>query len=155
MGGVDGDCWYCRHAMENLCDRPIFTGYTVDGGYAEYALGARLHFLAAGLTTFTSPRCSAPASSAFAACGSRESSPAKSRPFGFGTSAITIAVLQSWKCEVYVVTRGVFRRKAAESRGATWVGKENEKPPVELDRAITFAPSGEVVVTPSAFAKEA
>ena len=38
MGGVDGDCWYCHHGMENLCDKPVFTGYTVDGGYAEYAL---------------------------------------------------------------------------------------------------------------------
>src|SRR5579864_1610496 len=36
IGGVDGDCWYCKHAMENLCDRPVFTGYSVDGGYAEY-----------------------------------------------------------------------------------------------------------------------
>jgi alcohol dehydrogenase, propanol-preferring len=43
MGGVDGDCWYCHHAMENLCDKPTFTGYTVNGGYAEYAL-ARADF---------------------------------------------------------------------------------------------------------------
>ena len=35
IGGVDGDCWYCRHAMENLCDHPVFTGYSVNGGYAE------------------------------------------------------------------------------------------------------------------------
>ena len=51
MGGVDGDCWYCHHGMENLCDRPTFTGYTVDGGYAEYVL-ARADFtfpLPAGL----------------------------------------------------------------------------------------------------------
>lgn len=38
MGGTDGDCWFCKHQMENLCDHPTFTGYTVDGGYAEYAL---------------------------------------------------------------------------------------------------------------------
>src|SRR5438270_807720 len=38
IGGVDGTCWYCQHKMENLCDSPVFTGYTVDGGYAEYAL---------------------------------------------------------------------------------------------------------------------
>src|SRR5215470_10029098 len=38
IGGVDGTCWYCRHAMENLCDSPTFTGYSVDGGYAEYAV---------------------------------------------------------------------------------------------------------------------
>src|ERR1700757_4347056 len=37
MGGVDGDCWFCRHNLENLCDQPVFTGYSVDGGYAEYA----------------------------------------------------------------------------------------------------------------------
>ena len=43
MGGVDGDCWYCRHEMENLCDKPTFTGYTVNGGYAEYVL-ARADF---------------------------------------------------------------------------------------------------------------
>src|SRR5271165_2426815 len=51
MGGIDGDCWYCRHGMENLCDQPTFTGYTVNGGYAEYAL-ARSSFvypLSAGL----------------------------------------------------------------------------------------------------------
>jgi propanol-preferring alcohol dehydrogenase len=44
MGGVDGDCWYCRHGSENLCDQPTFTGYTVNGGYAEYAL-ARADFV--------------------------------------------------------------------------------------------------------------
>ncbi|MGA3205488.1 MAG: alcohol dehydrogenase catalytic domain-containing protein, partial [Bryobacteraceae bacterium] len=38
VGGVDGDCWYCRHGNENLCDKPTFTGYTVNGGYAEYVL---------------------------------------------------------------------------------------------------------------------
>jgi alcohol dehydrogenase, propanol-preferring len=68
--------------------------------------------------------------------------------FGFGSSAsLAITILQSWKCEVYVVTRGASHRPAAESVGATWVGEENEKPPVALDRAITFAPSGEVVLT--------
>jgi propanol-preferring alcohol dehydrogenase len=41
MGGVDGDCWYCHHGVENLCDKPTFTGYTVDGGYAEYVLARK------------------------------------------------------------------------------------------------------------------
>jgi propanol-preferring alcohol dehydrogenase len=151
MGGVDGDCWYCRHSMENLCDRPVFTGYTVDGGYAEYAL-ARADFtfplpgglddihaaplLCAGIIGFRSLRvaCVQP--------GERVGL------FGFGSSAsLTIAVLQSWKCEVYVSTRGVSHRKLAASLGATWVGSENDKPPVELDRAVTFAPSGDVVVS--------
>jgi propanol-preferring alcohol dehydrogenase len=67
--------------------------------------------------------------------------------FGFGASAhLAIAVLRAWKCEVYVSTRGKSHRELAESLGATWVGSETEKPPVELDGAITFAPSGDVVI---------
>jgi len=68
--------------------------------------------------------------------------------FGFGASAhLTIAVLRSWDCEVYVSTRGESHRRLAVSLGAQWVGSDKEKPPVELDRAITFAPSGEVVIS--------
>jgi propanol-preferring alcohol dehydrogenase len=151
IGGVDGDCWYCRHQMENLCDHPTFTGYTVDGGYAEYAL-VRSDFvyalpaglddvhvaplLCAGIIGFRSLRV------AGVAPGERVGL------FGFGSSAsLAIAILQSWKCEVYVVTRGESHRKRARAAGATWVGKEDEMPPVELDRAVTFAPSGKVVVS--------
>ena len=104
MGGVDGDCWYCRHKMENLCDRPIFTGYTVDGGYAEYAL-ARADFtwpLPAGLDDIhVAPLLCA------GIIGFRSLRVAGVEPgervglFGFGSSAsLTIAVLQSWRCEV-------------------------------------------------------
>jgi alcohol dehydrogenase, propanol-preferring len=151
MGGVDGDCWYCRHQMENLCDKPVFTGYTVNGGYAEYAL-VRADFayplpegldnihtaplLCAGIIGFRSLRV------AGVSHGERVGL------FGFGSSAsLTIAVLQAWKCYVYVVTRGDANRQLAESLGATWVGGEDDKPPVELDRAITFAPAGKVVVS--------
>jgi propanol-preferring alcohol dehydrogenase len=68
--------------------------------------------------------------------------------FGFGSSAsLAITVLQSWKCEVYVSTRGEGHRQMAATLGATWVGKEDEMPPAPLDRAITFAPSGKVVVS--------
>jgi alcohol dehydrogenase, propanol-preferring len=151
MGGVDGDCWYCRHGMENLCDKPTFTGYTVNGGYAEYAL-VRADFtlplpgglddvhvaplLCAGIIGFRSLRV------AGIEPGERVGL------FGFGSSAsLAIRILQSWKCEVYVVTRGEAHRKTAVSLGATWVGEEDEKPPVELDRAVTFAPSGKVVVS--------
>jgi propanol-preferring alcohol dehydrogenase len=67
--------------------------------------------------------------------------------FGFGASAhLAIAVLKAWKCEVYVSTRGASHRQLAASLGATWVGNETEKPPVVLDRAVTFAPSGDVVL---------
>jgi len=151
MGGIDGDCWYCHHGMENLCDKPTFTGYTVDGGYAEYAL-ARADFtfpLPAGLdNVHVAPLLCA------GIIGFRSLRVAGVEPgervglFGFGSSAsLAIAILQSWKCEVYVVTRGESHRRLAGSLGATWVGKEDDKPPVELDRAITFAPSGKVVVS--------
>ena len=150
IGGVDGSCWYCRQQMENLCDSPTFTGYSVNGGYAEYAL-ARADFvfplppalddlqaaplLCAGIIGFRSLRV------AEVKHGERIGL------FGFGASAhLAIAVLQAWGCEVYVSTRGDSHRKLAESLGATWVGSENEKPPVQLDRAVTFAPSGDVVI---------
>ena len=150
IGGVDGECPYCRRGMENLCDSPIFTGYSVPGGYAEYAL-ARADFvfplpmnlddlhaaplLCAGIIGFRSLRV------AGVERGERVGL------FGFGASAhLTIAVLRSWDCEVYVSTRGESHRRLAASLGALWVGSDKEKPPVELDRAVTFAPSGDVVV---------
>jgi propanol-preferring alcohol dehydrogenase len=150
IGGIDGKCWYCQHGLENLCDSPTFTGYTVDGGYAEYAI-ARADFvfplpdalddlhaaplLCAGIIGFRSLRV------AGVEHGERVGL------FGFGASAhLAIAVLRAWQCEVYVSTRGASHRQLAVSLGAAWVGNETEKPPVELDRAITFAPSGDVVV---------
>ena len=150
LGGVDGDCWFCRHGMENLCDHPVFTGYSVDGGYADYArVRADFAFplpegleaaqvaplLCAGIIGFRSLRV------AGVQRGERVGL------FGFGSSAsLAIQVLQAWDCEVYVVTRGENHRRAAEAAGATWVGAEDAKPPTVLDRAITFAPSGKVVV---------
>jgi alcohol dehydrogenase, propanol-preferring len=150
MGGVDGVCPYCRRGLENLCDSPVFTGYTVDGGYAEYAV-ARSDFvyplppelddlhaaplLCAGIIGFRSLRV------AGVEPGDRVGL------FGFGASAhLAMAVLRSWKCEVYVSTRGASHRQLAATLGATWVGGETDKPPVELDRAVTFAPSGDVVI---------
>ena len=151
MGGTDGDCWYCKHDMENLCDHPTFTGYSVDGGYAEYAL-VRADFtfpLAPGLENkFVAPLMCA------GVIGYRSLRVAgvergdRVGLFGFGSSAsLAIQILQSWKCDVYVVTRGEQHRKAGASMGAKWVGGEDDKPPVPLDRAITFAPVGKVVVS--------
>ena len=150
VGGTDGTCPYCLRGLENLCDAPTFTGYTVAGGYAEIAF-ARADFvfplhealddlhaaplLCAGIIGFRSLRV------AGVEQGERVGL------FGFGASAhLAIAVLQAWKCEVYVSTRGKSHRELAESLGATWVGAETDRPPVELDRAITFAPSGDVVI---------
>jgi propanol-preferring alcohol dehydrogenase len=150
MGGTDGTCRFCTSGAENLCDHPIFTGYTVNGGYAEYAL-ARADFvhplprdadpvhiaplLCAGIIGFRSLRV------AEVQRGDRVGL------FGFGSSAsLAIKVLQHWGCEVYVVTRGEGHRAAARAAGAAWVGDESARPPVPLDRAITFAPAGSVVV---------
>ncbi len=110
MGGVDGNCWFCRHEMENLCDNPVFTGYSVNGGYAEYA-SVRADFaiplspsleafqvaplLCAGIIGFRSLRV------AGVQRGERVGL------YGFGSSAsLAIRILQAWDCEVYVVTRG-------------------------------------------------
>jgi alcohol dehydrogenase, propanol-preferring len=150
LGGTDGTCSYCKRGMENLCDSPTFTGYSVAGGYAEYAL-ARADFvfplpaalddlhaaplLCAGIIGFRSLRV------AGVEAGERVGL------FGFGASAhLAITVLRAWKCDVYVSTRGKSHRDLAASLGAIWVGSETEKPPVDLDRAITFAPSGDVVI---------
>ena len=150
IGGTDGNCWYCQHGMENLCDVPTFTGYSVNGGYAEYAVARRdfvfplpsnlddLHaapLLCAGIIGFRSLRV------AGVQPGDRVGL------FGFGSSAhLVTAVLQAWGCPIYVSTRRASHRKLATSLGVAWVGDETEKPPVELDRAVTFAPSGDVVV---------
>jgi len=150
IGGTDGECWYCRNQMENLCDSPTFTGYSVNGGYAEFAV-ARSDFV------FPLPPGLDPLKAAPLLCagiiGFRSLRVAGVNPgekvglFGFGASAhLAIEVLRAWRCEVYVSTRGESHRKLAESLGARWVGSEVEKPPVELDRAVTFAPSGNVVV---------
>src|SRR6202040_1106922 len=121
IGGIDTTCWYCRHALENLCDSPTFTGYTVDGGYAEYAV-ARSDFvfrlpetlddlhaaplLCAGIIGFRSLRV------AGVERGEQVGL------FGFGASAhLAIAVLRAWQCEVYVSTRGASHRRLAESLG--------------------------------------
>jgi propanol-preferring alcohol dehydrogenase len=150
IGGTDGSCRYCRSGLENLCDAPTFTGYSVNGGYAEYAVARRdfvfplsanlddLHaapLLCAGIIGFRSLRV------AGVQPGERVGL------FGFGSSAhLVTSVLHAWRCPVYVSTRGESHRSLAAALGATWVGRETEKPPVELDRAVTFAPSGDVVV---------
>jgi len=150
MAGIDGTCDYCRRGEENLCDSPAFTGYTVDGGYAEFAV-ARSDFaiplptglddleiaplLCAGVIGFRSLRV------AGVQRGERVGL------FGFGASAhLALPVLRAWGCHVSVSTRGMSHRKLAESLGADWVGSELDRPPTPLDRAITFAPSGDVVI---------
>jgi alcohol dehydrogenase, propanol-preferring len=150
LGGVDGTCELCRKGLENLCDHPVFTGYSVNGGFAEYAV-ARADFciplpadapaeqvaplLCAGIIGFRSLRV------AGVERGDRVGL------FGFGASAhLAIEVLKAWECEVYVATRGASHQALARELGAVWVGGAVDRPPQPLDRAVTFAPSGDVVV---------
>jgi propanol-preferring alcohol dehydrogenase len=150
IGGTDGTCRYCRLGSENLCDTPTFTGYTVDGGYAEFAL-ARADF-AVRLPAALDDLHAAPLLCA-GIIGFRSLRVAGVEPgehvglYGFGASAhLAIDVLKAWGCKVYAATRGESHRRLAASMGAVWVGAENDRPPVELDRAVTFAPSGDVVI---------
>ena len=136
--------------MENLCDAPTYTGYSVDGGYAEFAV-ARADFvfpLPAGLDDVHAAPLLCAGVIGFRALRQAGVEPGdRVGLFGFGASAhLAISVLLAWKCEVYVSTRGASHRKLAEELGAVWVGSEQELPPQKLDRAVTFAPSGDVVL---------
>jgi alcohol dehydrogenase, propanol-preferring len=151
IGGTDGTCPFCLRHEENLCDNPTFTGYSVNGGYAEYTL-VRSDFVYPLPDTLDNTHI-APLLCA-GIIGFRSLRVAGTQPgervglFGFGASASqAIEVLRHWNCEVYVSTRGENHRQQATAAGATWVGAENDKPPVPLDRAITFAPSGAVVLS--------
>ncbi len=150
LGGVDGTCLLCRKGRENLCDHPTYTGYSVNGGYAEYAV-ARADFL------IPLPQQPPATDLAPLLCagiiGFRSLRVAEVQPgdrvglFGFGASAhLAIEVLKFWNCEVYVSTRGASHQELARNRGAAWAGDATERPPVPLDCAVTFAPSGDVVV---------
>lgn len=150
LGGTDGTCSFCRSGRENLCDAPVFTGYDRDGGYAEYVC-VREDFviplppdmsaeqaaplLCAGIIGFRSLRV------AGVQRGERIGL------YGFGASAhLALQVLRAWDCEVYVATRGESHRALARELGAIWTGEATETPPVRLDRAVTFAPAGAVVI---------
>lgn len=150
IGGTDGTCAYCRSDRENLCDAPVFTGYDRDGGFAEYVAVRRdftvpiprgmdaeqaAPLLCAGIIGFRSVRV------AGVQHGERVGL------YGFGASAhLVLQILRAWNCEVYVATRGESHRMLARELGAAWAGEATETPPVPLDRAVTFAPSGDVVV---------
>jgi propanol-preferring alcohol dehydrogenase len=150
VGGTDGTCRYCLTDRENLCDEPTFTGYTHNGGFAEYTT-AREDFLLP-IPDKLSDIAAAPLLCA-GIIGFRSLRIAEVRRgqsiglFGFGSSAqLMLKVLHAWDCAVYVSTRGENHRELARRLGARWVGSETDTPPEPLDSAITFAPSGDVVV---------
>lgn len=144
-----GECRYCGSGEENLCERAKFTGFDVDGGFAEAMLADARFVLP--LPELVSDRDAAPLLCA-GIIGYRSLHKADLRKgerlglFGFGASAhLAIQVARYWDCEVYVFTRSAEHRRHAEELGAAWVGGADETPPKLLDRAVTFAPVGWIV----------
>ncbi|MGZ6028907.1 MAG: zinc-dependent alcohol dehydrogenase family protein [Myxococcaceae bacterium] len=150
LGWTDGTCGYCRSGRENLCVAARFTGYTLDGGYAEQAVAdARFCFpLPPGLDdVHAAPLLCA------GLIGYRALRLAGEAPrigfYGFGASAHLLAqVVVAQGRELFAFTRdGDTRGQAfARERGAVWAGGSSEAPPVRLDAAIVFASAGELVV---------
>jgi len=145
----DGTCEYCRRGEENLCDHPQFTGYTVDGGYAEYLVASEefvyplpenlpaeqaAPLLCAGIIGYRCLRLTG------VKAGARLGF------YGFGAAGhVAIQVARHWGVEVYASTRDARHRKLAAELGAVWTGGTLEAPPKKLDAAIVFAPAGEIV----------
>jgi propanol-preferring alcohol dehydrogenase len=143
-----GKCAFCRSGRENLCLGAKFTGYHVDGGYAEYI--AVPEAFAYELPEDFSDEQAAPLLCA-GIIGYRALRLSRIKPgeklglFGFGASAhVTIQVARHWGCRVYVFSRSEEHRKHALELGAYWVGAPDEKPSDKLESAIVFAPAGEV-----------
>jgi propanol-preferring alcohol dehydrogenase len=162
LGYTCGVCPYCRAGRENLCDRPLFTGYTRDGGYATHALAdARFcfplperrddaeiaPFLCAGLIGWRSYRMAGAQWEGQGAGSERESLQALGL-YGFGAAAHILAQVAAWQGRrVYAFTRGgdTAAQAFARSLGAVWAGGSDEMPPEPLDAAIIFAPVGALV----------
>jgi len=146
---TDGTCEYCRRGEENLCDDPQFTGYTVNGGYAEflvapqdfvYPLPENLHaeqaapLLCAGIIGYRCLRLSGVKSGA------------RLGLYGFGAAGhVAIQVARYWGVEVYASSRDSRHQALAKELGAVWAGGTLDAPPEKLDAAIVFAPAGEIV----------
>jgi len=149
LGWTDGTCRYCLSGRENLCDGARFTGYMLDGGYAEWTVADErfclelpdeyddVHaapLLCAGLIGYRALRLAGDAE--------------RLGLYGFGSSAHLIAQVARWQGRrVFAFTRpGDLETQAfARELGAEWAGGSDERPPEELDAAILFAPAGELV----------
>ena len=149
-----GQCDYCRGGKENLCERATFTGYTVNGGYAEYAVAPAdfvyaipdtfsdteaAPLLCAGIIGFRSLRLS----------GITGDSPGKRLGlYGLGAAAhVAIQVARHWGVAVYACTRDEWHRRLAEDLGAVWSVGSVHQPPAKMDSIIVFAPAGELVIS--------
>jgi alcohol dehydrogenase, propanol-preferring len=149
LHSTDLTCEYCRAGMENLCDHPEFTGYTADGGYAQYATAPE-DFVYAIPVNFADEQA-APLLCA-GIIGFRSLRLTGIKPggrlafYGFGAAAhVAIQVARHWGVEVFAATRGGNHQQLALQLGAVWAGEAAAEPPVKLDAAIIFAPAGELV----------
>jgi propanol-preferring alcohol dehydrogenase len=146
---TDGRCEFCRCGLENLCPNARFTGYDVDGGYAEYAV-VPANFC------YPIPAVFSDENAAPLLCGGiigyRSYRLTAVRPgenlglYGFGASAhLVIQLARHQKCNVFVFTRNQAHRTLARELGAVWTGRAEDTPPEPLHAAIIFAPAGSLV----------
>jgi alcohol dehydrogenase, propanol-preferring len=152
-----GECRFCTSGRENLCERPDFTGWTVNGGYAEYAsVPAPFAYsipngfgdlqaaplLCAGIIGYRSLRLTGIGALPRGWAGARLGI------YGFGAAGhVVIQLARARGADVYVCTRDRERHQAlAAELGAVWIGGAMDVPPVKLDAAIIFAPAGELVL---------
>lgn len=149
LRGTDGTCRFCRRGQENLCVAPSFTGWTHDGGYAEYVTVPAA--FAYALDDRFDDEQAAPLLCA-GIIGYRAWKRTAVRPggrlgiWGFGGSAhIAAQIAGAAGVEIHVVTRSAEGQDLARRLGAAWVGGAGEEPPVPLDAGIVFAPAGEIV----------
>lgn len=150
LAGACGTCPRCLAGRENLCEDAAFTGWDRDGGFAELMTAradvalripdgfddlAAAPLLCGGVIGYRALRLSG------ILPGGRLGL------YGFGASALlSLQIARHWGCEVYVATRSPAERERALSLGAAWAGGYDDAPPVPLDAAVTFAPSGDVVL---------
>jgi alcohol dehydrogenase, propanol-preferring len=149
LGHTCGTCAYCTAGRENLCDAAAFTGYTVDGGYAEYCLAdARYCFpLPAALDDVASAPLMCAGLIGYRALGMCGDA-ARLGLMGFGAAAHLVAQIARWQGrEVYAFTRpgDAAAQDFARALGAVWAGPSTAAPPVALDAVIIFAPVGALV----------
>ncbi len=143
-------CAFCQRSEENLCPNAKFTGFHVDGGYAEYMLATARYVLP--IPENISDEQAAPLLCA-GIVGYRALKKAEIKRgehvglFGFGASAhLCIQILHHWGCKVSVFTRALAHQEHARQLGAIWAGSAGQNPEKPLDRAVIFAPSGGLVV---------
>ena len=146
---TDGTCPYCRSGRENLCDSPEFTGYTVDGGYAEFTVAPEdfVYPIPEGFPDLQAAPLLCAGIIGFRCLRVAGISPGgKLGIYGFGAAGhVCIQVAKYWGCDVFVSTREEKHRRLAMELGAVWAGGAADAPPQKLDASIIFAPAGELV----------